>query len=85
MILLSYDKLFSPFSNINLIFQARAIYDVKGIDMGKNLVRYKVEIDFDMQTRTYKVLSIDKHDLKMLEVRLYIFIYFYYALKINLS
>ena len=83
MTLLSYVKLFSPSSNINLIFQVRAIYDVKGIDMGDNLVRYKVEIDFDMQTRTYKVLSIDTHDLNMLEVRLYICIYFYYALKID--
>lgn len=25
----------------------RAIYDVKGIEMGSNLVRYKAEIDFD--------------------------------------
>lgn len=25
----------------------RAIYDVKGIEMGNNLVRYKAEIDFD--------------------------------------
>ncbi|XP_034938171.1 zinc transporter 9 [Chelonus insularis] len=39
----------------------RAIYDVKGIDMGNNLVRYKAEIDFDGRelTRSY----LDKHDL----------------------
>ncbi|XP_008557682.1 zinc transporter 9 [Microplitis demolitor] len=44
----------------------RAIYDVKGIDMGNNLVRYKAEIDFDGRelTRAY----LDKHDLSaMLE------------------
>ncbi|XP_076235999.1 solute carrier family 30 member 9 [Calliopsis andreniformis] len=39
----------------------RAIYDVKGIDMGNNLVRYKAEIDFDGKelTRSY----LDKNDL----------------------
>ncbi|XP_063982991.1 proton-coupled zinc antiporter SLC30A9, mitochondrial [Diachasmimorpha longicaudata] len=39
----------------------RAIYDVKGIDMGNSLVRYKAEIDFDGRelTRAY----LDKHDL----------------------
>ncbi|KAK0082545.1 hypothetical protein PV325_010205 [Microctonus aethiopoides] len=44
----------------------RAIYDVKGIDMGNNLVRYKAEIDFDGRelARAY----LDKHDLNtMLE------------------
>lgn len=25
----------------------RAIHDVKGIDMGNNMVRYKAELDFD--------------------------------------
>ncbi|RLU23218.1 hypothetical protein DMN91_003421 [Ooceraea biroi] len=39
----------------------RAIHDVKGIDMGNNLVRYKAEVDFDGRelTRFY----LDKHDL----------------------
>ncbi|XP_076619369.1 solute carrier family 30 member 9 [Colletes latitarsis] len=39
----------------------RAIYDVKGIDMGNNLVRYKAEIDFDGKelTRCY----LDKNDI----------------------
>lgn len=39
----------------------RAIYDVKGIDMGNNLVRYKAELDFDGRelTRSY----LEKHDL----------------------
>lgn len=44
----------------------RAIHDVKGIDMGNNLVRYKAELDFDGRelTRSY----LDKHDLQaMLE------------------
>jgi len=48
-------------------FQVRAIHDVKGIDMGNNLVRYKAELDFDGRelTRSY----LDKHDLiAMLEV-----------------
>ncbi|XP_003393925.1 zinc transporter 9 [Bombus affinis] len=39
----------------------RAIYDVKGIDMGNDLVRYKAELDFDGRelTRSY----LEKHDL----------------------
>uniref|UniRef100_A0A7G3B7D4 Proton-coupled zinc antiporter SLC30A9, mitochondrial n=1 Tax=Lutzomyia longipalpis TaxID=7200 RepID=A0A7G3B7D4_LUTLO len=44
----------------------RAIHDVKGIDMGNSLVRYKAEVDFDGRelTRSY----LDKLDLKsMLE------------------
>ncbi|XP_050447051.1 zinc transporter 9 [Cataglyphis hispanica] len=44
----------------------RAIHDVKGIDMGNHLVRYKAELDFDGRelTRSY----LDKHDLNtMLE------------------
>ncbi|XP_028046272.1 zinc transporter 9 isoform X2 [Monomorium pharaonis] len=55
---------------INAVLEAdimvRAIHDVKGIDMGNNLVRYKAEIDFDGRelTRSY----LDKHDLNaMLE------------------
>lgn len=45
----------------------RAIHDVKGIDMGNSLVRYKAEMDFDGAelTRSY----LDKQDLnQMLEV-----------------
>lgn len=39
----------------------RAIHDVKGIDMGSYLVRYKAELDFDGRelTRAY----LDKQDL----------------------
>ncbi|KAK4296232.1 hypothetical protein Pmani_031261 [Petrolisthes manimaculis] len=42
----------------------RAIYDVKGIDMGTGLVRYKAEVDFDGRelTRGY----LDKQDLEAL-------------------
>ncbi|XP_069950414.1 proton-coupled zinc antiporter SLC30A9, mitochondrial isoform X2 [Cherax quadricarinatus] len=42
----------------------RAIYDVKGIDMGTGLVRYKAEVDFDGRelTRGY----LDKQDLEVL-------------------
>ncbi|XP_058063084.1 proton-coupled zinc antiporter SLC30A9, mitochondrial isoform X2 [Anopheles bellator] len=47
----------------------RAIHDVKGIDMGNSLVRYKAEMDFDGRelTRVY----LDKQDLNTLleEVR----------------
>ncbi|XP_069692159.1 proton-coupled zinc antiporter SLC30A9, mitochondrial isoform X2 [Periplaneta americana] len=47
----------------------RAIHDVKGIDMGNSLVRYKAELDFDGRelTRSY----LDKQDLNILleEVR----------------
>ncbi|CAK9825883.1 Zinc transporter 9 [Anthophora retusa] len=39
----------------------RAIYDVKGIDMGNNLVRYKAEIDFDGRELTR--LYLEKNDL----------------------
>lgn len=45
----------------------RAIHDVKGIDMGNSLVRYKAEMDFDGRelTRAY----LDKQDLNaILEV-----------------
>lgn len=55
--------------NTKTFFQVRAIHDVKGIDMGNNLVRYKAELDFDGRelTRSY----LDKHDLNaMLEVKL---------------
>ncbi|XP_031834580.1 solute carrier family 30 member 9 [Nomia melanderi] len=42
----------------------RAIYDVKGIDMGNNLIRYKAEIDFDGRELTKAYL--DKNDLNMM-------------------
>jgi len=42
----------------------RAIHDVKGIDMGNTLVRYKAEVDFDGRelTRSY----LEKQNLKLL-------------------
>ncbi|XP_039280594.1 zinc transporter 9 [Nilaparvata lugens] len=42
----------------------RAIYDVKGIDIGNSLIRYKAELDFDGRelTRSY----LDKQDLNSL-------------------
>ncbi|XP_023946958.1 zinc transporter 9 [Bicyclus anynana] len=45
-------------------FMIRAIHDVKGIDIGSNLIRYKAEVDFDGRalTRSY----LEKHDLNML-------------------
>lgn len=49
----------------------RAIHDVKGIDMGNSLVRYKAEMDFDGRelTRSY----LDKQDLnELLKVRRHI-------------
>lgn len=47
----------------------RAIYDVKGIDMGNNLVRYKAELDFD--GRELSKVYLDKQDLnELLEVSL---------------
>jgi zinc transporter 9 len=39
----------------------RAIYDVKGIDIGNKLVRYKAEIDLDGAELT--MLYLDKTDL----------------------
>lgn len=42
----------------------RAIHDVKGIDMGNYLVRYKAEVDFDGRelARSY----LDKQELNIL-------------------
>jgi zinc transporter 9 len=42
----------------------KAIHDVKGIDMGNSMVRYKAEIDFNGRelTRTY----LEKHDMPKL-------------------
>ena len=51
----------------------RAIHDVKGIDMGNSLVRYKAELDFDGRelSRSY----LDRQDLNLLlEVQIYIFL-----------
>lgn len=53
----------------------RAIHDVKGIDIGNSLVRYKAEIDFD--GRELARLYLEKQDIsKMLEVCLLIFFSF---------
>lgn len=47
----------------------RAIHDVKGIDMGNSLVRYKAELDFD--GRELSRVYLDKQDLNaLLEVRI---------------
>jgi zinc transporter 9 len=42
----------------------RAIYDVKGIDMGNSLTRYKAELDFD--GRELSRVYLDKQDLNQL-------------------
>lgn len=42
----------------------RAIHDVKGIDMGNTLVRYKAELDFD--GRELSRVYLDKQDLSVL-------------------
>lgn len=42
----------------------RAIHDVKGIDMGNSLVRYKAEMDFD--GRELSRVYLDKQDLNQL-------------------
>lgn len=47
----------------------KAIHDVKGIDMGNSMIRYKAEIDFNGRelTRTY----LEKHNIRdMWQVRL---------------
>lgn len=52
----------------------RAIHDVKGIDIGNSLVRYKAELDFDGRelTRSY----LDKQDLNvMLQVSNLLFLF----------
>ena len=61
----------------------RAIHDVKGIDMGNSLVRYKAEMDFDGAelTRSY----LDKQDLnQMLEVS-YEFFFFSWMIRGGLT
>lgn len=58
-------------SDLESDVMVRAVHDVKGIDMGNYLVRYKAEMDFDGRelTRSY----LDKQDLNVLleEVRKY--------------
>lgn len=50
----------------------RAIHDVKGIDMGNSLVRYKAELDFD--GRELSRVYLDKQDLNaLLEVKIVCF------------
>lgn len=58
---ISHDDLDKINTELESDIMVRAIYDVKGIDMGNNLVRYKAEIDFDGRelTRSY----LDKNDL----------------------
>lgn len=54
------------------VIQVRAIHDLKGIDMGNNLVRYKAELDFDGRELTK--FYLDKHDLiAMLKVSVLFF------------
>lgn len=53
----------------------KAIHDVKGIDMGNSMIRYKAEIDFNGRelTRNY----IEKHDIRKLwEVQYFSFVFF---------
>lgn len=59
-----YDQLEKINSELESDVMVRAIHDVKGIDMGNFLVRYKAEIDFDGRelTRSY----LDKQDLQMM-------------------
>ena len=59
-----YDQLERINSELEADVMVRAIHDVKGIDMGNFLVRYKAEIDFDGRelTRSY----LDKQDLHMM-------------------
>ena len=58
---ISQDDLDKINAELESDIMVRAIHDVKGIDMGNNVVRYKAEIDFDGRelTRSY----LDKNDL----------------------
>ncbi|XP_076175866.1 solute carrier family 30 member 9 isoform X2 [Ptiloglossa arizonensis] len=58
---ISQDDLDKINAELESDIMVRAIYDVKGIDMGNNLVRYKAELDFDGRelTRSY----LEKNDL----------------------
>lgn len=56
-------------SDLESDIMIRAIHDVKGIDMGNSLVRYKAELDFD--GRELSRVYLDKQDLSaLLEVSL---------------
>ncbi|XP_053973377.1 proton-coupled zinc antiporter SLC30A9, mitochondrial [Hylaeus volcanicus] len=61
---ISQDDLDKINTELESDIMVRAIYDVKGIDMGNNLVRYKAEIDFDGRelARSY----LDKNDLALM-------------------
>lgn len=62
-------------SEIESDIMIRAIHDVKGIDMGNSLVRYKAELDFD--GRELSRVYLDKQDLNaLLDVRTTDFIHF---------
>ena len=54
----------------------KAIHDVKGIDMGNSMIRYKAEIDFNGRELTRKYL--EKHDIRKLWEVSVIFYYYYY-------
>lgn len=47
----------------------RAIYDVKGIDMGNSLIRYKAELDFDGRELAKQYLDRLDPDVLMAEVK----------------
>lgn len=59
----------------------KAIHDVKGIDMGNSMIRYKAEIDFNGRelTRNY----LEKHDMpQMYKVSIVSFIFYYVNISI---
>lgn len=61
---ISQERLDKINSELEADVMIRAIHDVKGIDIGNSLVRYKAELDFDGRelTRSY----LDKQDLTLL-------------------
>ena len=61
---ISQERLDKINSELEADVMIRAIHDVKGIDIGNSLVRYKAELDFDGRelTRSY----LDKQDLNLL-------------------
>ncbi|PSN50832.1 Zinc transporter 9 [Blattella germanica] len=61
---ISQERLDKINSELEADVMIRAIHDVKGIDIGNSLVRYKAELDFDGRelTRSY----LDKQDLSLL-------------------
>lgn len=65
---ITQDRLDKINSELESDIMIRAIYDVKGIDMGNSLVRYKAELDFD--GRELSRVYLDKQDLnELLEVK----------------